>query len=196
MRLFLSFLLCTAITYTKAQEAYKPSHQELITSYKRSAMLDTTVSKKVFHSSVRPNWAPDGKSFWYRVSTGFNTSEFMLVNLTTNKKAVAFDHQNLATAFNKLTNKNIKPTNLPIEDMIIKPGQSQLMFLSNKVWYDWNNGELKVMTTAPKTIVDPAERWRRRNNGSRDFVSPDKKHTAYIKEGNIYVKTDGVKEDI
>jgi dipeptidyl aminopeptidase/acylaminoacyl peptidase len=196
MRLFLSFLLCSAITYTKAQEAYKPSHQELIASYKRSAMLDTTVSKKVFHSSVRPNWAPDGKSFWYRVSTGFNTSEFTLVNLTTNKKAVAFDHQKLAIAFNKLTKKSIKSTNLPIEDMIIKPGQSQVMFLSNKVWYDWNNGELKVMTTAPKIVVDPAERWRRRNNGSRDFVSPDKKHTAYIKDGNIYVKSDGIKEDI
>lgn len=159
-------------------------------------MMDTTVSKKVFHASVRPNWAPDGKSFWYRVSTGFNTFEFMLVNLATNKKAVAFDHEKLATAFNKLTNKSIKSSNLPIEDMIVKPGQPEVMFLSNKVWYNWNNGDLKVMTTAPKTVVDPAERWRRRNNGSRDFVSPDKKHTAYIKDGNIYVKSDGIKEDV
>jgi dipeptidyl aminopeptidase/acylaminoacyl peptidase len=196
MRFLLLFLLSAVAINLNAQEVYKPSHQELIASYKRSAMMDSTVAKKVFHSTVRPNWAADGKSFWYRVSTGFNTSEFLLVDALTNQKKAAFDHEKLTTAFNKLTNKKVKPGNLPIEDMIVKPGQSEVMFLSNKVWYSWTGDALKVMTTSPKTVVDPAERYRRRNNGFRDFISPDKKYTAYIKEGNIYVKTEGTNEDL
>jgi dipeptidyl aminopeptidase/acylaminoacyl peptidase len=196
MRFILLSLLFISVTQVKAQNAYKPTHQELIASYKRSAMLDTTASKKVFHSYVRPNWAPDGKSFWYRVSTGYNTAEFVVVDAVTNKKTIAFNHGQLATAFNKLTNKSIRPENLPIEDMLIKAGQPGMMFLSNKVWYNWGDAGLTVMATPPKTPIDPAERWRRRNSGSRELLSPDKKSTAYIKDGNIFVKTNGIKEDI
>ena len=195
MRFFLILLFCSIVTFSKAQEAYKPSHQELIASYQRSAMMDTTVSKKVYKSAVRPNWNPDGNSFWYRLSTGFNQFQFTMVDVLTHKKEIAFDHQKLASALNKLTKKNAKAENLPIEDMIIKPGQADLMLLSNKVWYHWKNNELNVMAKAPKNVVDPAERYRRRNFGSREYVSPDKKYTAYIKDGNIYVKTVGVSAD-
>ncbi|MHA4896849.1 S9 family peptidase [Pedobacter sp. PWIIR3] len=199
MRFLLLLIICSTFLISNAQQAYKPNHQELIAAYKRSAMLDTTASKKVFRASVRPNWNPDGKSFWYRVATAFNTTEFMLVDLIKNTKSKAFDHEKLAVAFNKATGKSITAGTLPIEDMIAKPGQPSIMFMSNKVWYQWplNSDLVTVMSTPPKTTIDPAERYRRqRNFGQREFVSPDKKHTAYIKEGNIFVKTEGIKEEI
>lgn len=196
MRFLYLIILCTAASLANAQQqAYKPNHQELVASYKRAAMLDTTASKKIFRSSVRPNWNADGKSFWYRVTTAFNTSEFILVDLIKNKKNTAFDHGKLAEAFNKVSGKNVTGSTLPIEDMIIKPGEPEVLFLSNKVWYKWvmNSNELNVMATPPKPVIAAGDRFRRqRNFGQKDFVSPDKKYTAYIKEGNIFVKTDGV----
>ncbi|MBV6499580.1 MAG: hypothetical protein CJBNEKGG_02037 [Prosthecobacter sp.] len=34
---------------------------------------------KVFRDRVRPNWLPDGRSFWYRVQTGPEAHEFVLI---------------------------------------------------------------------------------------------------------------------
>ena len=201
MRSFVLIFLCATVSLATAQQLlpYKPSHQELIDSYKRSAMLDTTVAKKVLRSSVRPNWNSDGKSFWYRINTAADVSQYFLVDLVKNKKGIAFDHEKLARALASVTSKNVKATGLPIEDMIIKPGYPDLMFLSNKVWYKWtaNSSALVVMPNPPKTVTVPGERFRgRRNFAQREVVSPDKKHTAYVKDGNIVVKTEGRDEEM
>lgn len=44
---------------------------------------------KVFRSSVKPNWLPDGRMLWYRVQTGAQTYEFVLINAATGERKIA-----------------------------------------------------------------------------------------------------------
>ncbi len=45
---------------------------------------------KVFRDRVKANWLPDGKTFWYRVSTGPGAQEFVLIDASTgNRKSGA-----------------------------------------------------------------------------------------------------------
>ncbi|MES2595575.1 MAG: prolyl oligopeptidase family serine peptidase [Verrucomicrobiota bacterium] len=44
---------------------------------------------KVFRSSLKPNWLPNNQSFWYRVQTGADTHEFVLIDATTGTRKTA-----------------------------------------------------------------------------------------------------------
>ena len=144
MKYLLTTLLCTIVFSALAQQPYQPAHQEMISAYKRALEMDTTVAKSVTRANVRPNWAPDGQSFWYKVNTPGNQSETILVDLKTKKKTVVID-----------------PTSL-----------------------------------FPATPERANDRYpRQRNFDQSRNTSPDKKYTAFVKDGNIFVKADtGQKE--
>lgn len=44
---------------------------------------------KVFRDRVKPNWLPDGKTFWYRVQTGPGKSEFVWIDAATGIRKTA-----------------------------------------------------------------------------------------------------------
>jgi dipeptidyl aminopeptidase/acylaminoacyl peptidase len=49
----------------------------------------------VFRDQIKPNWAADGKSVWYRIATGPKTEEFVFVDLKTGKRTAAASLQEL-----------------------------------------------------------------------------------------------------
>lgn len=51
--------------------------------YQRAESLAWRTEGKVFRDAVAPHWLPDNHSFWYRVATGPNTHEFVLVDAAT-----------------------------------------------------------------------------------------------------------------
>jgi len=61
----------------------------------QAADLDAALSfpkrteNKVFRDRVKPNWLPDGKTFWYRVQTGPGKSEFILIDAATDNRKTA-----------------------------------------------------------------------------------------------------------
>jgi dipeptidyl-peptidase 4 len=48
--------------------------------YERAASLPQRTENKVFRSQVRPKWLPGGTRFWYKVQTGPETSEWVVVD--------------------------------------------------------------------------------------------------------------------
>jgi len=52
----------------------------------------------VFRDQVRPHWLPGGSSFWYRVRTGPDTHEFVLVDAATGDRVAAPDLAGLGLA--------------------------------------------------------------------------------------------------
>jgi len=190
MKYFLLIGLCSAMISLHAQQAYQPNHQELIHSYQHAALLDSTASKKVFRSSVRPQWTTDGKSFWYRINTSENTWEYLLVDLTARTKNSVFDHRRLADALSKLTGKKTEAGKLPVENLSITPGNKKINILADKKWYTWDTGtnELLVSDQIQKPSKTKERSWRRRQE-QRDSVSPDQKFTAMTKNGNIYIRS-------
>jgi len=57
--------------------------------------LPKRTENKVFRDRVKANWLPDGKAFWYRVQTGPQAHEFVLINSTTGERKVAPDLKSL-----------------------------------------------------------------------------------------------------
>jgi dipeptidyl-peptidase-4 len=60
--------------------------------------LAQRTENKVYRSTVRVNWLPDGKSFWYRIQTGPQAFEFVLVNAATGERKTAGDPLSLGLA--------------------------------------------------------------------------------------------------
>ncbi|HAB17702.1 MAG TPA: peptidase S9, partial [Verrucomicrobiales bacterium] len=48
--------------------------------YQRALILPQRTENKVFRSGVRPKWLPGGSRFWYKVQTGPETSEWVIVD--------------------------------------------------------------------------------------------------------------------
>src|SRR5688572_15732301 len=55
----------------------------------RAQSLSRRTANTVFRDQVKPNWLPDGKSFWYRVQTSPRSQEFVLINGETGERKTA-----------------------------------------------------------------------------------------------------------
>lgn len=64
-------------------------------SFDAALNLPKRTENKVFRDRVKPNWLPDGKSFWYRVQTGPQAHEFVLIDATTGSRKTAKSLQEL-----------------------------------------------------------------------------------------------------
>lgn len=61
----------------------------------RALSLPGRTENKVFRSSIKPNWLPERKSLWYRVQTGPETYEFVLIHAETGARKTARDLKSL-----------------------------------------------------------------------------------------------------
>ena len=73
-------ILCLAVVSASGQDRFE-----------RALSLPERTENLVFRDRVDPKWLPDGKSFWYRVQTGPQSHEFVLVNAETGERKSAAD---------------------------------------------------------------------------------------------------------
>ncbi|MCA9167450.1 MAG: prolyl oligopeptidase family serine peptidase, partial [Planctomycetales bacterium] len=85
--------------------------------YERAAQLPELTRNRVYRQTVRPNWLPDGGSFWYRVQTGRDAHEFVLVDRATGQRHPAFDHARVAELLTEQLKRDVDPDQLPIRSL-------------------------------------------------------------------------------
>ncbi len=73
----------------------------------RASNLPRRIDARVYRDQVKPNWLPEGKSFWYQVQTGPQTKEFVLIDADTGKRKTAATHEALG-----LPKTEMKPAEL------------------------------------------------------------------------------------
>ncbi|WP_395731102.1 prolyl oligopeptidase family serine peptidase [Prosthecobacter sp.] len=61
----------------------------LAADFDHALSLPKRTENLVFRDRLKPNWLPDGKSFWYRVQTGPKTHEFVLIQAETGTRTSA-----------------------------------------------------------------------------------------------------------
>ena len=61
----------------------------LAADFDHALSLPKRTENLVFRDRLKPNWLPDGKSFWYRVQTGPKTHEFVLIQAETGTRKTA-----------------------------------------------------------------------------------------------------------
>jgi len=78
--LFWGLLAANAQATTAALQPYQPSRAEIMQRYRKARFLDSIATRSVFKASVRPHWAADNNSFWYRNILKDSVKEYILVD--------------------------------------------------------------------------------------------------------------------
>lgn len=147
-------------------------HAESFLGYNTSSLIDG--------GSVRPNWLADDR-FWYQESKPDGTT-FFIVNPAKKTKKIAFDHQKLASALNKITGKSYEANQLPLEFLSFAKDEKTIAFyIDDKDFtYTFSNGKLSMADAPP-----PIGSIRR---STPAVTSPDGKLEAYLKDDNLWVR--------
>jgi dipeptidyl-peptidase 4 len=121
----------------------------------------TNAPARVFRDKIEPNWfaGADGETdkFWYRVDTGKESREFVLVNAAEGKRAPAFDHAKVAETLGKLTGGKVDPARLPVTSLEFARDGKTVM-LNGTAGTNWN---LDLQSYALTPSKDEASEERR-----------------------------------
>lgn len=114
--------------------------------YQRAAQFPQWAGSKVFLKTVRPNWDESDRRFWYRVQTGRESFEFVLVDAHTATRKPAFHHEKLAEALKQHFGKPFNPRNLPLKQLEFSNDASLMQFRCDgqKLTWDSKQRDLKV----------------------------------------------------
>ena len=124
--------LALAVWMTAATGA---SAQGTQADYERAGNLRRLTENKVFRTGVQPHWLSGNTRFWYRVQTGADTHEFILVDVEQGTRRPAFDHARLAAALSEAKVKDAAAERLPLEKLEFTPDRKEVEFRSDGRWW-------------------------------------------------------------
>lgn len=197
--LLLTVFLAAAGQSAKAQQTkatpYYPTHAEVLQNYKTADALDSALKKIPLVTGIRPNWQAGGNEFWYGKKTANNQTAYVLVDPEKGTKKTIFESSQLSKEVSKATGKPVKDGGFRIEDMFFSADKKRATFKTGGTWLKCDLGTLQCIKTTDtvhqnydneKPLQERHYRWE---GVSADSVSPDKQWVAFVKGGNIIVKS-------
>jgi hypothetical protein len=197
--LLLTFFLVAAGKSANAQQTkatpYYPTHAEVLQNYKTADALDSALKKIPLVTGIRPNWQAGGNEFWYGKKIAGNLTAYFLVNPEKGTKKTIFESSQLSNEVSKATGKPVKDGSFKIDDMFFSADKKQATFKTGNTWFKCDLGTLQCSKTTDtvhqsydndKPLQERHYRWEGVN---ADSISPDKQWTAFVKGGNIIVKS-------
>jgi dipeptidyl aminopeptidase/acylaminoacyl peptidase len=159
--------------------------------YKKADDLSRLTSDKVYYSNIRPVWIGTTGMFLYEKFTPEGT-EYIIVNPLNKTKRQAFDQKRFALAFEAATGQKVEVGKLPIMNITFTDRRGSFAFVYDN--YNWicNLRDYRIIKRDRVTERRRASRWAW---GFPDeltndpVVSPDKQWTAFIKNYNVYIKS-------
>lgn len=104
--------------------------------FERSRSYVQRTRNLVFRDTVDPQWIGESNTrFWYRVTTGPRSHQFVLVEADTGTRRLAMDHDRLAQALSKATKAKVEATRLQLQSLTFSPDVSRCRFrFGGKAW--------------------------------------------------------------
>ncbi|HHW03356.1 MAG TPA: prolyl oligopeptidase family serine peptidase [Thermoanaerobacterales bacterium] len=153
--------------------------------YARADMfLPKGACKLMFGLYVKPNWIDKSDCFWYRIDTR-RGNKFMFVNPEADIHEEAFDHERLAAELSRSTGVPYTQWNLPFERFDYSDGRESIAF---------DLGDMRWKCNL-KTYELTAEHVEIKSSGN-GVKSPDGRWDAFIKDYNLYVRSEIIGEEI
>jgi len=164
--------------------------------YKRADDLARNTMSKVFYGNVRPSWIGKTGNLFYENLTPSGT-EYVIVNAITRSKKPAFDQKKFITAFESATGKKAEAGKLPVRNIIFSEKLGSFAF--NYDNYNWicNLKDYKIVKSDRVSERGPSGpyNWAFRDElANNPVISPDQKWTAFIRNFNIWIRSDDNKE--
>jgi dipeptidyl aminopeptidase/acylaminoacyl peptidase len=140
--------------------------------YDRALSLARRTDNKIFRTSVEPHWLPGDRSFWYRVQTGADAWEYVLVDATTGKITRA---------------ANAKSLNLPTSAPLSTSTQTQIEIHPSRETGDATRIRFINRMTEPVELF-----WIDTGGGRQSYgrVAPNETHEQNTYAGHVWLVTD------
>ncbi len=165
----------------------------------------------VLGAGVRPTWLA-GERFWYRVTTAAG-SAFILVDPAKGTRAPAFAHAKVAAALSSASGRQYTGEQLPFQEIEFSSDGLSISFQAGGRWQCDVQGA-KCTALEGGSAAGGGRGGRGGGRGGRgggagaaapEVLSPDKKHAAFIRDSNLWVRdvatnkespltTDGIKD--
>lgn len=186
----LLIILCCQQVMAQIITPFQPTHQEMVARYRRAARIDSLTKNVIFKSTVKANWEPGGKAFWYYNLLKDSVREYLYVDVWKGTRQPAFDQKRLAEGL-AAAGLTVDAARLPITGLHINKHLLQVEIKGQ--WYQCalDNYVCSKITAPPADtthytgLTHAPSRWQ---DFHTDKQSPDKQWEAYIQEGNVFVK--------
>ena len=190
----LSATMLAGVANSHAQyQPYYPTYQQIAKRYQDNYLLDSITQNKVLNSNINVHWNPKDNSYcWYAKEIAPQVYDYYIVNTQSGKKTKAFDMDKLLQSLSK----NAIAKSKDVSQVVMTKKIDTVWFVYNKKQYQYypNTNTVITLGDAPQQDLfnsyrKPAfaSRWNRWGSFATDTISPDKKWTATIKNGNIYL---------
>jgi len=155
----------------------------------------------VFKDRITPRWFADNTRFWYRNDLANRGKEFVLVDAEKGTREPAFDHARLAASLSKATGSEVRSDRLPFDEIAYIDDARAIKFkVGDSTWkcvlasYECSKTDEAPPEAPAATEPGALQRQRRGEGGegpSRDRIkSPDGKWTAFIKDHDVYARSE------
>ena len=197
LRFFLLFTItvstCIAVAQVPLLPQYKPSHKEIVKSYKEAGTRDSAVKNTIYKANVNAHWLWGSNGFWYCNILKDSATEYIYVNAANGQKQRAFDESKLAVELSKESKEALKANHLQLTNLSLNKNVTQLTFGYNHKYYLYTikSNTLQVIDSLPENTEErhqfnePPSRWE---NFTTDSLSPDKQFVAFIQDNNVFIK--------
>jgi dipeptidyl aminopeptidase/acylaminoacyl peptidase len=171
----------------------------------------------VYKAQITPHWFQNNTRFWYRNDLRGGAKEFILVEAEQGQRKEAFDHKKLAAGLSKAAGKDYAADRLPFDAIeFAEDGKSLQFKVGDTTWkcnlesYECSRTDAKPGPSSeestpaeegrtepdgPDGEQPPAEqRAQRQREQPRVERSPDGKWGAFIKDHNVFVRTEDGKD--
>jgi len=102
--------------------------REPASDFERARTLRDRVANTVFRDTVKAHWLRGNTRFWYRVSTGPQAHEFVLVDAAAGRRELAFDHVRLAQALAAAGEKDVRANRLDLDRLTFDDQATHALF--------------------------------------------------------------------
>ena len=96
--------------------------------YERSRTYSARTRNLVFRQNVKPNWFDENRKFWYRVQTGSDVHEYVLVDAEEGKRSLVFDHDRVSELLSRELKRKLDVRKLKLVDFSITPDVKECSF--------------------------------------------------------------------
>ncbi|RVA31913.1 S9 family peptidase, partial [Mesorhizobium sp. M7A.F.Ca.CA.004.11.2.1] len=169
--------------------------------FKRALTINERYGGLTVNVPKMPFWLTGGEAFVYR-RTSHGEQQFMQVDAATGFKRPAFDQARLAAALNKVSHESYQAGNLPFDRFELSEDGRRLDFqIEDTRWscdlasydctsttFDARKGDRRELS---HRYTPPAE-----NNPDKSNASPDGKWIAYIKNCNVFLRSEDGLQDV
>ncbi len=157
----------------------------------------------VYKAGIAPHWFQNNSRFWYRNDLRDGAREFIVIEAEQGARRPAFDHERLAAALTKAAGQPFKADRLPFTEIEFTDDCQGIRFeAAGKTWQCKLDSYECAPAPAGPSPLDPRpsspaanEDAQDQDQPTRQRTSPDGKWTAFVKDGNVFVRLESDKSE-